>query len=68
MSPTGVSVPPEQNTSLFSFGTELESVVGCYPFHQHLCREGGVGMLAVGREWERMLNSSMHTVQRRKEV
>ena len=42
MSPTtGVSVSPEQNTSLFSFGTELESVVGYCPLHQHLCREGG---------------------------
>ena len=41
MSPTtGVSVSPEQNTHLFSFGTELESVVGYCPTLQYLCVEG----------------------------
>ena len=40
-STTGVSVSPEQNTRLFSSGTELESVVEYYPLRQHLCREGG---------------------------
>ena len=50
MSPTtGVSVSPEQNTSLFSFGTELESVVEYYPLRQHLCREGGEGQGREGR-------------------
>ena len=44
MSPTtGVSVSPEQNTSLFSSGTELESVIEYCPLHQHLCREEGRG-------------------------
>ena len=51
MSPTtGVSVPPEQNTSLFSFETELESVVEYCPLHQHLHREGREGEGRAGGE------------------
>ena len=68
-STTGVSVSLEQNTRLFSSGTELESVVEYYPLRQHLCREGSRGVEGgAGWEGERMLNSSMHTVQQRKEV
>ena len=68
MSPTtGVSVSPEQNTHLFSFGTELESVVGYCPTLQYLCVEGmrGEGQ-GVGENAK--YYSSVHTVRRRKEV